>query len=93
MTEAIPKRYKPWIIVSLVILVGSLILLAVAVIAGFGLFGKRDAVPVWLIVLVVVAVLGIALGFAGFFLMLVTASYTAWRESRRVQVLPPDPAP
>jgi len=81
----IPSSYKPWIILSLVILVGALILFAVDVTAGFLYF--EHATPLWVIVLGVVAVLGVAAGFGGFFLLMLLAGWTASRESRRVQIL------
>ena len=87
--EPISKAYKPWIILSIAVLVGSLILLAIAVTAAFVTFGQKD-VPLWVIVLGVLAMLGVALGFGGFFLLMATAAWNNWREGRRVQVLPPE---
>jgi hypothetical protein len=42
------------------------------------------------VVLGVVAVLGVAVGFGGFFLMMLTAWWRSHREARRVQVIPPE---
>ena len=88
-TEPIPKAYIPWIIASIVVLVGSLILFSVAVTAAFVSFGDRTT-PLWVIVLGVLAILGVALGFGGFFLLMATAAYQNWRESRRIQIIPPE---
>lgn len=87
--EPIGKAYKPWLILSLVVLVGSLVLLAVAVTAAFVNFGATTT-PLWVVILGVLAVLGVALGFLGFLLIMVAAGWKAWREGRRVQVLPPE---
>ena len=91
MTDSIGKAYKPWLLASLVVLVGSLILLAVAgTVAFVGNTGEPTAL--WVIVLGVVAGLGVGLGFGGFFLMMVVAGWASWRESRRVQVISPERA-
>ncbi len=87
--EPIGKAYKPWLILSLLVLVGSLFLLAVTVSAAFVGFGEKTT-PLWVIVLGVLAVLGIALGFAGFLLIMLAAGYKSWREGRHIQVLPPE---
>ena len=87
--EPIPKEYKPWLILSLVTLVGSLFLLAVTVTSAFIEFGEKTT-PLWLILLGVVAILGVGLGFLGFLLIMAAAGLKAWREARRVQVLPPE---
>ena len=88
MNTPVPSAYKPWIILSLVVLVGSLVLLAVDVTAGFVYFGEVRN-PLWVTVLGVFAVLGILAGFAGFFLLMLFAGWKAWREARRVQIIPP----
>ena len=87
--DPIPRSYKPWLIVSIVVLVGSLILLSATVIAAFVSFGDSTT-PLWVIVLGVFAVFGVMLGFGGFFLLMATAAYQNWRESRRVQIIPPE---
>ncbi len=91
MTESLPKGYKPWLILSLVVLVGSLVLLGVAVVAAFGIFAEV-APPLWVVVLGAIAALGVAAGFGGLFLLLATAGWLSWRESRRVAILPPEHA-
>ena len=87
MSESIPKVYKPWLIVSLAILIASLLLLGVV---GTVSFVSTAKTPIWLILVGVVAALGIAVGFAGFFLIMLTAGWHSFRESRRVQIIPPD---
>ncbi len=86
-SSTIPPAYKPWIIVSLVVLVLSLVLLAVDVTAGFVYFGSTT--PLWVTIVGVAAVLGIGLGFGGFFVLLVVASWLNWRAKRKVQIIPP----
>ena len=88
-SEPVPKAYRPWLIISVVVLVGSLVLLAVAVAAAFVSFGDRTT-PFWVIVVGALAVMGVAVGFGGFFLIMAAAAYQNWRESRRVQVIPPE---
>ena len=61
MVESIGKAYKPWIVVSLVVLVGSLLLLAVVGTVGFIYFASTG-MPIWLILLGVVSALGVAFG-------------------------------
>ena len=89
MSESIGKAYKPWLLLSLAVLVGSLSLLAVAGTVAF-LGAAREVTPLWVIVIGVVAGLGIGLGFGGFFLIMIVAGWSSWRESRRVQVIPPE---
>ncbi len=89
MTESLPKGYKVWLIASVAVLVGSLGLLAMAVTAAFWTFADTTA-PLWVVVLGALSLLGVGVGFAGLFLLLATAGYKSFRESRRVQVLPPD---
>ncbi len=89
MIESVGKAYKPWLIASIALLVLSFILLAIDVTAVFLNFGGQTT-PLWVIVLGVFAVLGVGLGFAGFFLLMAAAGWKAFREGRRVQVLTPD---
>ncbi len=88
MSESIGKAYKPWLILSVAVLIGSLLLLGVAMTVAF--VGRSEVTPLWVIVLGVLGALGVGLGFGGFFLMMVAAGWGAWRESRRVQILPPE---
>ena len=89
MVESLGKAYKPWLIASVAVLVASLMLLAFVGTMGF-LDSSKGGTPLWLVVLGVVAVLGVAVGFAGFFLMMVAAGWKSFREARRVQVIPPE---
>jgi len=88
VTEPLGRGYKPWLIVSVALLVGSLGLLAVAVTAAFVTFADAAA-PLWDVVLGVFAVLGVVAGFGGLFLLLATAGWRSFREGQRVQVIPP----
>ncbi len=85
------KGYKPWIVLSVAVLVGSLLLLIVSVFIGFVYYSETGQ-PLWVVLMGVVSVLGIGLGFGGFFLLMMTAGWLSWREGRRVQVLPPERA-
>jgi len=87
VTESLGKAYRPWLIASVAVLVVSLLLLAFV---GTMAFVGSSQAPLWLIALGVVAVLGVAVGFAGFFLMMLAAGWKSFREARRVQVIPPE---
>ena len=89
MTESLPKGYKVWLIASVVVLVGSLGLLALAVTAAFWTFADTTA-PLWVVALGALSLLGVGLGFVGLFLLLATAGYKSFRDGRCVQVLPPE---
>ncbi len=88
MTESLPKAYRPWLIASVAVLVASLMLLAVAVGAAFVYFNEHG-LPLWVVVTGGFAVLGIGVGFGGFFLMMMAAGWMSFRERRKVQVIPP----
>ena len=89
MAESIGKAYKPYLLASLAVLIGSLILLGVAGTAAFiGTTGEPT--PLWVIVLGVVAGLGLGAGFAGFFLIMAVAGWQSFREGRKVQVISPE---
>jgi hypothetical protein len=88
MMEPVNKRYKPWIVASLAVLVGSLVLLAADVVAAFVYFS--ETMPLWVIVVGAAAVLGVALGFAGFFALMSIAGWISFKQGRRVQILPPE---
>ena len=89
MGESIGKAYRPWLLVSLTVLIGGLALLVVAGTAAFLNYGGV-VTPLWVIVLGAAGALGLGVGFAGFFLMMMVAGWGAFRESRKVQVLPPE---
>ena len=90
--ESIPPGFRPWIIASIAVLVVSLVLLACAVGAAFFYFEDRGT-PLWVVVLGGFAVFGVLLGFGGFFVMMMIAGWRSFQEGRRVQILPPEPAP
>ena len=89
MTESIGKAYKPWLLVSLAVLLMSLVMLGVAGTAAF-VNTSGGPTPLWVIVLGVVSVLGLGLGFAGFLAIMLVAGWQSWRTSRKVQVIPPE---
>ncbi len=88
--ESIPSGYRPWIVASIAVLVVSLMLLAGTVGASFFYFEDRGS-PLWVVILGGVAVFGVLLGFSGFFVMMMIAGWRSFQESRRVQVLSPQP--
>ncbi len=83
------KGYKPWIVASVAVLVGSLLLLITTVFIGFVYYSETGQ-PLWVVLMGVVSVLGIGVGFGGFFLLMMAAGWLSWRKDRRVQVLPPE---
>ncbi len=89
MDEPIGRAYKPWVLASVGVLVGSLMLLAGTVGSAFFYFSK-EGTPVWVVVLGVLAVLGIGAGFGGFFMMMMVAGWRSFREGQKVQVIPPE---
>ena len=89
MTESLPKGYKPWLIASVAVLVGSLAALAVAVTAAFWEFAEVST-PVWVMAMGLLSLIGVGLGFGGLFLLLATAGWKSFRDGRRVQVIPPE---
>lgn len=91
MTESIGKAYKPWLLLSLAVLIGALMLLTVAGTVAF-VGAPGGPTPLWVIVLGVVAALGVGAGFSGFFLIMAVAGWQSWRTSRKVQVIPPERA-
>lgn len=78
---ALPKLYQIWLVVCLVVLVGSLLLLAISAGAAF-VYYSDVAVPLWLTVIGVLAGMGVALGFGGLFLLLVLAGWRSRREGK-----------
>lgn len=86
--DLVGKEYKPWLIGSVIVLVCSLVLLAGDVVAAFLNFSE-EMTPLWVVVVGAVALLGVAVGFGGLFLLMATAGWKAFREGRRIQVLPP----
>ncbi len=80
-TESLGRGYKPWLIGSLVVLVGSLLTLAAAAAGAFIWYSDTSA-PVWLVVIGVLAVLGVAAGFAGFVVMMATAGWKSFRMDK-----------
>ena len=89
MDQSIGKHYKPWLVGSLAMLVLSLMGLGLVVTVLFVYFSGLEK-PLWLELLFVLALLGVGLGFAGFFLMMMLAGWRSFREGQKVQVLPPE---
>ena len=88
LSKAIPDRAKKWLIASLAVLLFSLVLVLGDIVAAFVYFADKTD-PLWVTLLGVAGVLGVAVGFAGFFLLMAIAGWRSLREARRVQVIPP----
>lgn len=87
-SKALPEGFKPWIVVSVSLLLLSLLLVMGDIVAAFFYFSKA-ASPLWVTLLGVAGALGVGLGFAGLFLLMAVAGWRARRESRRVQIISP----
>ena len=85
--ESLSKGYQRWLIAAVVVLVGSLFLLAADGTMAFVSYADRP-MPLWLLLVGVVAALGVALGFASMFGLMLVATLRSRREARRVQFMP-----
>ena len=88
LSKAISNGAKKWLIVSLGVLLLSLVLVLGDIVAAFVYFADKTD-PLWVTLLGVAGALGVAVGFAGFFLLMAIAGWRSLREARRVQVIPP----
>ena len=80
-SKAMPEGLKGLLVTSLVVLVGSLVLFVGSVVAGFVYF-SATATPLWVTVLAVVGVLGIALGFVGVGVVFILAVVKARKDDK-----------
>jgi hypothetical protein len=88
LSKAIPDSAKKWLVASLGVLLFSLVLVLGDIVAAFVYFADKSD-PLWVTLLGVAGALGVAVGFAGFFLLMTIAGWRSLREARRVQVIPP----
>jgi hypothetical protein len=82
----VPKGYRNLLIASVVVMLGSLLIFAGTVVAGFAYFTSGGS-PLWLTVIGVAGILGIGLGFAGLFLVLILAGIKA-RKNEKTPAVP-----
>jgi hypothetical protein len=80
-SKAMPDGLKGLLITSLIVLLGSLVLFVVNVVAGFVYFTAKTT-PLWVTVLGVVALLGMAGGFGGVCMVFLLAVVKARREDK-----------
>jgi hypothetical protein len=88
LSKAIPDSAKKWLVASLAVLLFSLALVLGDVVAAFVYFADKTD-PLWVTLLGVAGAFGVAMGFGGFFVLMVFAGWRSMRESQRVQVIPP----
>lgn len=88
LSKAIPDSAKKWLVASLAVLLLSLVLVLGDVVAAFVYFADKTD-PLWVTLLGVAGAFGVAMGFGGFFVLMVFAGWRSLREARRVQVIPP----
>ena len=78
-SKAMPDGLKGWLIASLVVLVGSLVIFAGDVAAEFAYFTATTS-PTWVATLGTAAVMGIGLGIGGLFLVFLLTTLKSRRE-------------
>ncbi len=81
ISKAMPDGLKGWLVTSLAVLLGSLVLFVGNVVAGFIYFTEK-APPLWVTVLGVIALLGMAAGFGGVCLVFLLAVVKARLEDK-----------
>lgn len=72
---------KRWLIASVAVLLASLTLFVGNIVAGFVYFNEKT-IPLWVTVVGVIAVLGIATGFGGLLLVLVLAALKSHKDDK-----------
>jgi pilus assembly protein TadC len=77
--KAIPDGFKWWLVASTTVIVGSLVLFVVNVVAGFAFFTEKTA-PLWVTVVGVISVVGMALGFGCLILVFLLAALKGRRN-------------
>jgi membrane protein YdbS with pleckstrin-like domain len=87
-SKAMPDGFKLGVSASVGVLLISIMLLVGDIVAAFVYFSQQMN-PLWVAVVGGLAVLGVAVGFAGFFLLMAVAGWRSHRETRRVQVISP----
>ncbi|MBB5343635.1 hypothetical protein [Tunturibacter empetritectus] len=87
-SKSLPDEFKGWIIASVAVMLLSLVLVLGDIVAAFAYFSEKTN-PLWVTLLGVVGALGVALGFAGLFVLLAFAGWRSYSESKRVQIIPP----
>ena len=87
-SRALPDGFRGWLVASLSLLLLSLLLLLGDIVAGFVYFSDETR-PLWATVLGAAGALGVAVGFAGFFVLMSVAGWRSYRESKRVEIISP----
>jgi membrane protein YdbS with pleckstrin-like domain len=87
-SKPLPDGFKSWIIASVAVMLVSLLLLLGDIVAAFAYFSEKTS-PLWVTLLGVAGALGVALGFAGLFVLLAFAGWRSYLESKRMQIIPP----
>ena len=86
--KSLPDGFKGWIIASVAVMLLSLVLVLGDIIAAFAYFSEQTN-PLWVTLLGVAGALGVALGFAGLFVLLAFAGWRSYLESKRIEIIPP----
>ena len=79
--DPIPKSLKVWLVGSVVVLLGSLLLFVSTIVAGF-LYFNDPQTPLWVTIVGVISVLGIAAAFGGLFLTMALAAAQARKADK-----------
>lgn len=79
--DPLSSGLKIWLIASVVVLLGALLMFVSTVVAGFLYFNDAQT-PLWVTVVGIVSVIGIAAGFGGLFLTLALAALQARKADK-----------
>lgn len=87
-SKALPDGFKGWIVASVSLLLVSLLLVLGDIVAVFAYFSDKTS-PLWVTLLGGAGVVGVGLGFGGFFVLMAVAGWRSHRESKRVEIILP----
>jgi hypothetical protein len=87
-SKALPDGFKGWIVASVSLLLVSLLLVLGDIVAVFAYFSDKTN-PLWVTLLGGAGVVGVGLGFGGFFVLMAVAGWRSHRESKRVEIILP----
>jgi hypothetical protein len=87
-SKALPDGFKGWIVASVSLLLVSLLLVLGDIVAVFAYFSDKTS-PLWVTLLGGAGVVGVGLGFGGFFVLMAVAGWRSHRVSKRVEIILP----
>jgi hypothetical protein len=87
-SKALPNGFNGWIVASVSLLLVSLLLVLGDIVAVFAYFSDKTS-PLWVTLLGGAGVVGVGLGFGGFFVLMAVAGWRSHQESKRVEIILP----